>query len=75
MPGVDATLEEVWEWVSKVAKASKEGQVNINMYMSGNKMAMTDTVFTMDVDMEKDAENRVTKPEDENADDKVMSWS
>ena len=75
MPGLDATLEEVWEWVSKVAKASKEGQVNINMYMSGNKMSMTDTVFTMDVDEGKYVENRVTKPEDENADDKVMSWS
>merc|ERR1719244_1041044 len=75
MPGKNATLEEVWEWMSKVAKDSKEGQVNINMYMSGNKMTMTDTVFTMDVYKEEDVDNRMTKPKVENDDDKMLSWS
>merc|ERR1712183_829682 len=77
MPGVNTSLEEEWEWMTKVAKDSKEGQVNINMYMSGNKMSMSDTVFTMDVDKEEDAGDRMTKPKDENDDDKVLSrsWS
>merc|ERR1719244_285933 len=73
MPGENATLEEVWEWMSKVAQDSKEGQVNINMYMSGNKMSMTDTVFTMDVDKEEDADNRMNKPEVANDDDEMLS--
>merc|ERR1719244_1378251 len=73
MPGENATLEEVWEWMSKVAQDSKDGQVNINMYMSSNQMAMTDTVFTMDVDKEEDADNRMNKPEVENDDDEMLS--
>merc|ERR1739842_143982 len=75
IPGVNTTLEEVWEWMTKVAKVSKEGQVNINMYMSGNKMSMSDTVFTMAVDKEEDADDRMTKPKDQNDDDKMLSWS
>merc|ERR1719244_1814855 len=73
MPGDNATLEEVWEWMSKVAKDSKEGQVNINMYMSGNQMSMTDTIFTMNVDKEEDADNRMKQPEVEKDDDKMLS--
>merc|ERR1719244_947585 len=68
MPGENATLEEVWEWMSKVAKDSKKGQVDINMYM-------TDTIFTMNVDKEEDAGNRMNKPEVENDDDEMLSWS
>ena len=31
-PGAEATLEEVWAWMSSVAKDTNEGTVNINMY-------------------------------------------
>ena len=45
-PGPEATLDEVWAWMSSIAKNT---EVNVNMYMSGNKMSMANTVFTMDV--------------------------
>ena len=39
-PGADASLEEVWAWMSSVAGAQDQGEININMWMSGNKMYM-----------------------------------
>ena len=39
-PGADASLEEVWAWMSSVAGAQDQGFININMWMSGNKMSM-----------------------------------
>ncbi len=39
-PGADASLEEVWAWMSSVAGSQDQGVININMWMSGNKMSM-----------------------------------
>ena len=39
-PGPDATLQEVWDWMVSVAGSQDEGRLNINMWMSGNKMSM-----------------------------------
>ena len=39
-PGAEASLEEVWAWISSVAGAQDQGVININMWMSGNKMSM-----------------------------------
>ena len=75
MPGAEATLTEVWEWMSAVAKDTEEGAVNINMYMSGNKMSMTDTFFTMDVDKKKDVTSRMTGPMEDNDDAGMFSWA
>merc|ERR1711872_365941 len=75
IPGPDSTLEDVWEWMSSVAKDSNDGIININMYMSGNKMSMTDTFFTMDVDTERESSDRMTKPKEENDGDEIISWS
>merc|ERR1712142_572199 len=73
IPGANSTLEDVWEWMSSVAKDSNDGIININMYMSGNKMSMTDTFFTMDVETE--AFDRMTKVKEENDDEEIISWS
>ena len=49
-PGPEASLEEVWTWMSSVASsAGPAGALNINMWMSGNKMSMNQTIFTMGV--------------------------
>ena len=39
-PGPDATLDQVWQWMSSIAQSQDQGTVNINMWMSGNKMSM-----------------------------------
>ena len=39
-PGPDASLDEVWSWMSSVAQSQDQGAVTINMWMSGNKMSM-----------------------------------
>ena len=39
-PGPDASLQEVWDWMTSVAKSQDNGVLNINMWMSGNKMSM-----------------------------------
>ena len=39
-PGQDASLQEVWDWMSSVAESQDQGKLNINMWMSGNKMSM-----------------------------------
>ena len=39
-PGAEASLEEVWAWMSSVAGSQDQGVININMWMSGNKMSM-----------------------------------
>ena len=39
-PGPDASLQEVWDWMTSVAKSQDNGVLNINMWMSSNKMYM-----------------------------------
>ena len=39
-PGAEASLEEVWAWMSSVAGSQDQGIININMWMAGNKMSM-----------------------------------
>ena len=39
-PGPDASLQEVWDWMTSVAKSQDNGVLYINMWMSGNKMSM-----------------------------------
>ena len=76
-PGPEASLEEVWTWMSSVASsAGPDGALNINMWMSGNKMSMNQTIFTMDIgDEEEEAANRAMDPEAGPEGLESYSWS
>merc|ERR1719384_2643123 len=75
-PGQDASLQEVWDWISSVAESQDQGKLNINMWMSGNKMSMQDTFFSMLVG-EEAASSRMAGQTAEQEEDGLVSgtWS
>merc|ERR1719323_567139 len=76
-PGPDATLQEVWDWMVSVAGSQDEGRLNINMWMSGNKMSMQDTFFSMNVGEEAVSSSRSMTGEGDSTleSDGLVSWT
>merc|ERR1712012_1068 len=74
-PGPDATLQEVWDWMVSVAGSQDEGRLNINMWMSGNKMSMQDTFFSMNVGEEAVSSSRSMTGDSTLESDGLVSWT
>jgi len=80
VPGADADLQEVWDWLASLnpSDTDEEAAINVNMYMAFNQMSMTGTKFSMNVGNDKNQagdEEKADRMDDGGATDKTKTWS